>query len=96
MTEGEESQFCTKKDGVFDLRQQRGKGGRCKWHRLSPRTTSKVWLSQPYILTAGSALKQKYLQHNFPEPTAEETPPLQAGLLPSEEQATRKIGSEII
>lgn len=46
-----------------------------------------------FLLTA---LKQKHLQHYFPELTTEEIPPLQSGLLLSEEQATQKIRSEII
>lgn len=36
------------------------------------------------------------LQHDFPELTAEEIPPLQSGLLLSEQQAALKRRSEII
>lgn len=65
------------------------------------KTPGKVWLPSQHIFMAGhagslstfllTALKHKYSQLYFPE-----TPPLQSGLLLSEEQAVQKIRSEII
>lgn len=53
------------------------------------------WLCwQPHHFS--SDCSERCLQHDFPEPTAEEIPPLQPGLLLSEQQAAQKRRSEII